>query len=113
MFHSRQHLIQWLQDNLTDRLLQNILQRGQLELLGAFNPLPGSSIPGWIVVLTSYITGQGHFICIGVDEKNGSVRWWRTKEVNWQNWDGDKSSNSLYYGDNPEAYREWKNAKST
>ena len=110
MFHSRQHLIQWLQENLTDRVLQNLLQGGgKLELLGGFSPLPSSSLSGWIVALTSYTTGRGHYICIGVDEETGFVRWWQTEEVDWQNWDGDKSKNPLYCGDNPEAYRRWKN----
>jgi len=112
MFHSRQHLIQWLQDNLTDRVLQNLLQGGgKLELFGGFSPLPNSSLSGWIVALTSYQTGQGHYICIGADEETGQCRWWQTEEVDWMCWDGDKAANPLYCGDNPENYREWKNER--
>jgi hypothetical protein len=108
MFHSRQHLISWLQDNLSDRVLQNLLQGGgELELLGGFSPLPGSSNPGWIVSLTSYQTGQAHYICIGVCQKTGKIRWWKTKGVEWKNWDGNKTENPLYQGDNPEIYKRW------
>ena len=110
MFHNRQHLFQWLTDNLTDRVLQNLLQgSGQAELLGGFCPLPGSTNPGWIVGLTSYRTGQTYYVCIGVNEETGKVRWWRTKGVQWENWDGDKSENKLYQGDDPEKYWRLKN----
>lgn len=110
MFHSRQHLISWLQDNLTDRVLQNLLQGGgEFELLGGFSPLPSSSNSGWIVSLTSYRTGKAYYICIGIDKETGQARWWRIKEVKWQNWDGGNSMNPLYQGDNPGAYKRWKN----
>lgn len=108
MFHNKQHLIQWLQDNLTDHVLQSLIQHGELELLGGFDPLPGSSNPGWIVALTSYRTGKTYYICIGIDKDTGQPRWWRTEKVKWQNWDGDKSKNSLYCGDVPNKYRQLK-----
>ena len=112
MFHSRQHLITWLQDNLTDRVLRNLLEGGgKLELLGGFQPLPGSSLglAGWIVALTSYRTGQCYYVCIGINEDTGQPRWWRTDQVDWRNWDGGESENPLYCGDNSEVYRRWQN----
>ena len=119
MFHNRQHLFQWLNDNLTnltDRVLHNLLQGGgQTELLGGFDPLPGSKGPGWIVKLTSYRTGQTYYVCIGVSELTGQPRWWRTEaeKVCWQDWGGEKSKNPLYRGDDPERYRRLKNEETT
>jgi len=113
MFHNKQHLFQWLTDNLSDRVLQNLLQGGgQAELLGGFSPLPGSTKPGWIVALTSYRTGKVYYVCVGVSEA-GKAHWWRAKGVQWENWDGGGAIKTLYRGDDPEKYKRLKYEKET
>jgi len=107
MVHHRQQLLNWLSKNLQDRVLLNALEYGTVELLGGFNKLPGSSTPGWIVKLIT-ANGKKHFVAIA----SNPLCWFRIKSVPWKNWDGDRSSNPLYQGDNPRRYLLWKIMKN-
>ena len=105
MIHHKQQLIRFLEQNVTDRVLQNALHRGVVEFLGGFRPLL-DDIPGWVVRLTSY---HGMIYNIGIIEKTGKLYWFRLVDAPWQSWDGDRTKKKLYKGDNPETYQKLKN----
>ncbi len=107
MVHNKQQLIKFLEQNIKDRVLQNALCRGRVEFCGGFNPLL-DDIPGWVVKLTSY-HGMSYDIGIFEDINTGYLRWFRVTEIPWQNWDGDRTEDKLYQGDDPEKYRGLKN----
>jgi len=105
MFHHRQQLINWLFKNVTDRVIKNALESGGVECCGRFDTLPTTNLPGWIVV----ITGRFKTYNIGIVADNFKLRWFRIKEIPWQNWIGDIAKSDIYRGDNPEKYQELKN----
>lgn len=110
MIHHRQQLINFLEQNVTDRVLQKAMNWGQIEFLGGFNPLFGSLL-GWCVSITSY-RGTTYNIGIIEDVNIGKLRWFRLTKIPWENWDGDRSEDKLYQGDKPEKYRRLKNEKN-
>ena len=107
MVHHKQQLLKFLEQNIKDRVLQNVLDSGVVEFLGGFRPLL-KDIPGWIVQLTS-CHNTVYNIGIFEDINIGKLRWFRLTEIPWENWVGDKSENRLYQGDKPEKYLELKN----
>lgn len=109
MIHHHQQLINFLEQNVTDRVLQNALNRGRVEFCGGFNPLVGS-FPGWVVSVTSY---RGTIYNFGIIENTntGKLRWFRLAKIPWKNWDGDRSEDKLYQGDFPEKYRRLKDER--
>jgi hypothetical protein len=101
MFHSRQHLIQWLIKNVTDKVLNIALTTGEVEVLGGFNPLPTSDSPGFLVRITS-VYKSTYIVAVVADHR---PRWFRVKDFSWRHYVGDIASNPLYQGDEPEAYK--------
>jgi len=97
MIHSRTELIQWVRKNVTDLVLQNAMEWGQIQNLGGFWPLPTSSRPGWIVRIT---TGRNRTYHIAIGVKDFGLYWFRLKEVDWSTWAGHRTTNELYRGDN-------------
>lgn len=105
---TRQHLIQWLVDNVTDRILQNALNGGKVESFGWFNSLPYINTPGFIVSVTSYRQST-YLIAVGFKEITGVPFWFRIEGLNnvtWSNWKG--GTDKLHQGDFPEKYRRLK-----
>jgi len=109
MIHTRQQLIEWIEENVTDRTLQCAMNRGDLEVLGGFNPLPTSANPGWIIqiktVCATYLVAVAH------DQSNlGRFYWFNAPHVPWQNWTGHKwigdKGHELEKGDRPGLYFE-------
>jgi hypothetical protein len=96
MLHTRQELINWIHQNVTDPVIQHLLEWGRVENLGGFDPLPTSKNPGWVVKITSR-SGRVWFVAVGV--KNYQLYWFRLKEVDWGNWVGENAKNELYRGD--------------
>jgi len=96
-------LIEWIKNNVTDRVLLNALDRGTVEVLGGFDPLPTSTNPGWMVRLQSPF-GPTHLIAVAWDTVNFRLYWFRAPDVPWENWMGRNTENRLYRGDYPELY---------
>jgi len=109
MIHHRQQLITWLLKNVTDRVIQNAIESGRIENCGGFNPLPTTNLPGWILIITS---GRNKTYNIAVVSENFKLRWFRVKDVPWENWIGDTATSEVYQGDNPEKYQGLKNVNS-
>ena len=100
MIHCRQHLMNWLvKESKDDVLLNNaLLESGnRVELLGTFDPLPGSKNPGWLVDVTSY-RGRKDLIAIVKDYLGRPIRWHIAGGIDWDNWKGP-SDDALIGGD--------------
>lgn len=78
MIHTRDQLIDWLNQNVTDLILQQALQHGRIEVLGGYYaPLPTSKNSGWLVHL---VGPYGHCYLIAVAEDRtqlGRFYWFR------------------------------------
>lgn len=101
MIHNRQHLIQWVTKNISDKVIQQAIESGRIENLGGFNPLSGSN-PGFVVSITS-VRNKIYYIGVVLDQYQ--IRWFRLKQIPWWNWVGDKSKSSLYQGDRSKIYK--------
>lgn len=98
MIHTRGQLIDWIKKNVTDRVLLNALDRGDVWLVGGFDPLPASFAPGWLVRLRSRT--RSYFLAVAIDEVLGRLRCYRAPYVSWETYTG--GSNQLYAGDKPD-----------
>ena len=100
---NRQQLITWLEDNAPPSTLRAV-RDGQVELLGLFDPIPSSSNPGWITVVTSAITTRTWNVVVSMQLKKPFFYTWMIEEVPWGNWKGDRMRNPLHSGDDPVKY---------
>lgn len=108
-FRDRNDIIEWAEQNLPPqyRAVARAFRRGSIEFLGGFSDI--ISLPGWIIKVTSKFR-KVYYVAIVVE----SVPFAEMcvviiDNVPWEHWDGDKSDNPLYQGDNPEKYKELKN----
>lgn len=102
--HNRQQLINWLEDNAPPSTLRAV-RDGQVELLGLFDSIPSSSNFGWIVAVTSLITGRTWYVVVSMQMKKPFYYTWMIEEVPWGNWIGGIMDNPLHRGDDHDAYR--------
>lgn len=101
--NTRQQLITWLEDNSPTPSTLRAVRDGQVELLGLFDPIPSSSNPGWIVRVTSAITGREWYVVISMRKfKKPTYYAWVVGEVPWRSWQGYRTENPLHYGDDRE-----------
>lgn len=80
---------------------------GTVENLGAFRHIAGGS--GWILKITSKFKSI-YYIAIIVHYLNYRVT--LLNEPPWKYWEGDKSDNKIYQGDNPLLYKELRDGKT-
>lgn len=90
MILNREQLITWLKRNVKDRPIQDTLANEDTILYGGFDPLPGSKVAGWIIKI-----GE-HYVCISATRP---PRWWRAKEIPWENYVGRTSDNPIVRGE--------------
>ncbi len=103
--HTRNYLIKFIEDNAPfTSILRAALYYN--ENLGSFSKLPVCNGGGWIVRLISKFNKQW-LIAIAPDETIASKYriWILFNGVPWKFWNGDRSKNPLYYGDDPEEYK--------
>lgn len=103
--NTRRQLIEWLEDNAPTASTQRAVRDGMVELLGLFNPIPSSPNPGWIIAVTSLITGTTWNIVVAMQMKRPFYYTWIIKEVPWENWVGEHMSWQLHRGDNHDKCR--------
>lgn len=108
---TRQHLIEWLDNNVTDRVLKNVLNGGKVEAYGWFDQLPYTETPGFIVALTSY-RKKTYIVAVSFREVTADPYYFRIKDVPWSKWKGWNYPDELRRGDNPEKYRRIKDEKN-
>ena len=116
-FRDRNDIIEWAEQNLPPqyRAVARAFRRGSIEFLGGFSHVdPYIHKPGWVIKITSefkkvyYIAVLPRYITelMMKHQRPHSIL---VNEPPWEHWDGDKSDNPLYQGDNPEKYKELKN----
>ncbi len=107
-FQNRNDIIKWAMDNLPKsfRTIARSFEEGVVEFLGGFKDIPLLN-PGWMISVTSK-HGHTRYLFISTCGNN-DYRLFVLREIDWECWDGDKSDNKLYRGDNPEKYKELKN----
>ena len=103
MIHTRSQLLDWIKQHVNDRVLKLAIERGSVEVLGGFEPLPTSANPGWLVQVTSSY-GHTYLIAVASDPTTYGEYWFQAPRVPWANWIGHKSTNPLYQGDHPKLY---------
>jgi len=92
MFHNRQQLIEWLENNPPTKTIGRAISEGTIEVYGIFKNI--QRLPGWIVHVTSThgqewdvaILNENHHLIVGIMRK-----------VVWKNW--------IKNGDKPEHYK--------
>jgi len=102
---TKNDLINWLGKYSSRRAIQGALLEGKIELLGWFTPAPGSSNPGWIVVVTSK-HGLVWNVVVSPRLVTGKLNSYVVDEIDWKNYKGGNTP--LFAGDNPERYKELK-----
>lgn len=100
---NRQQLITWLEDNAPPSTLRAV-RDSQVELLGLFDPIPTSSNPGWILIVTSMITKRTWNVVVSMQLKKPFYYTWMIEKVPWGSWIGDVMDNPLHHGDRPKKY---------
>ncbi len=91
------------------RSIHRAFHEGHIENAGAFQHIPPIGRSGWILKLTSKFK-KNYYIAIAT----GDLRYYvyPLGEIPWQYWEGDKSDNKLYQGDNPILYKELRDAET-
>ena len=114
-FRTRQDLIEWLGQQDIQGSQGRAVENGSLELLGGFHSVPPKNWPGWIVRAALQVGSQQYIyhvaiVCNGHEYKVINIP---EALIPWDQWDGDKSTNDLYRGDNPEIYKEMKSCHAS
>lgn len=111
-FQSKDQIIDWLIDNCPRPAIVRALEQGKIEFLGGFNPIPPSTLPGWILKGTS-LYGKKWIIAILANDIKHIYEIRIIKTIPWKNWTGtDPFTNhnsfrmELFSGDNPKKYKE-------
>ena len=108
-FQSKNCIIDWLIDNCPRPAIVRALEQGRVEFLGGFNPIPPPTLPGWILKVTSLYNKQWN-VAILADDVGHRYEIRIIKFIPWECWMGELKE-PLFCGDNPELYKELKNAK--
>ena len=116
-FQSKENIIDWLIDNCPRRPIVRALEQGKIEYLGGFNLIPPSTLPGWILKVTSIYGGKWNVAILANDIKHVyEIR--IIKFIPWKNWvgtnfwNGNSFRDKLFSGDNPELYKELKDGQN-
>ena len=96
--HNRTTLLEWLEDNAPTPSLKRALLSGlPITILGAFNPLPDSNSPGFIVRANSK-TGRVYHVAITMPTFR-KPNAYMIKYIDWKTYVGGERP--LYTGDMP------------
>jgi hypothetical protein len=96
--HNRDTLLGWLEDNAPTPSLRRALLSGlPVTVLGAFNPLPDSNSPGFIVRACSK-TGRVYHVAITVPRFK-ETNAYMINYIDWKSYTGGKRP--IYRGDMP------------
>lgn len=111
-FQTENDIIDWLIDNCPRPAIARALDHGKVEYLGGFNLIPPSTLPGWILKVTS-VHGKQWIIAVLANDTKHVYEIRIIKSVPWKNWIGTDSLFNhrtfrikLFSGDNPELYKE-------
>ena len=104
----REQLLRWLEQNAPTASIRRAVGEGSVEFLGWFKEIPGSKFPGWVMRVTSTITG---IVWNVVTREDSIIRcnycvWVLDEDPPWHTWNLTDSMNPFYHGDNLEVYRQ-------
>ena len=103
----RTQLMKWLEENAPTASIRRAVGEGSVEFLGFFDFVPGSKFPGWIVQVTSTITGIIWYVIVRPVLSSGYYAWVLDDvDISWSSWNPKNSINPFMQGDNPEKYRQ-------
>ncbi len=117
---TRNDIMAWLEDHAPRPAIARAMQGGNTELLGVFRRIPPQGVMGWIVSITTKYDIVWH-VAIKPNKLMGDYWCHVVSDVPWEHWMGDiehgelptaTPGTPLYAGDNPEKYKELKNAKT-
>ena len=111
---TRNEIMKWLEEHAPRPAIARAMQEGSTELLGVFRHVLPYGKMGWIVNVTSKHGSVWH---VGIHAHEHMQGYWChvTSQVFWEHWMGDVGegqNKQLCRGDNPDKYREMKNAKT-
>ena len=102
----REQLLRWLEQNAPTAYMRRAVGEGSVEFLGWFSEILGSTHPGWIIKVTSTITGIIWYVVVrSISYTTNYCAWVFNTHVPWEHWNPSDSMNPFYHGDNLEAYR--------
>ena len=101
---TKNDLIALVQSLLSPRYASTcrMFHEGTVENLGGFECIPPTDKPGWVLRVVSSFK-KIHYLAAVVDKFRHYV--FLIDKPPWKYWEGDKSDNKLYQGDNPEEYK--------
>ena len=104
----RGQLLSWLEQNAPTASIRRAVGAGSVEFLGWFSVLHGSIDPGWVVRVTSSITGIIWYTVVKSCKPGYSRQyhaWVLDEDPPWAFWNPTDSENPFMQGENPETYR--------
>ena len=101
--------MKWLEENAPTASIRRAVGEGSVEFLGWFRVLQGSVDSGWVIQITSSITGIIWYVVVkrcrpGYYRQHHA--WILDGDPPWAFWNQNDSENPFIYGDNPEQYRQ-------
>lgn len=99
---NKNDLLAWLEENAPRKAIANAMIDGTVELLGFFNPVPGSSLAGWVIKITSKRKMSWNIIITIGTLGLPIYHAYTIETVQWENYVGGKTP--LFVGDNPISY---------
>ena len=107
---NRTDLFGVLEENPPHKMTQILeaLSTGKTEVLGGFNLIPPSPLPGWIIIVTSK-RGTVWNVVISAHENPPRFTTWIVQRIPWEYWAGriDRDP-TVYDGDKPIEYEKRK-----
>lgn len=76
---------------------------GKVEVLGGFRVIPPSTLPGWMVLVTT-VHGKDYAVAVTADQAMHRYRVWIADKVPWGEWLGFIGDYSVRSGDHPTLY---------
>lgn len=99
----RKHLIRWIINNCTRKIVVRAMEEGSVENLGWFTKLGPDEDPGWTVKVTSE-RGKVWYVEV-VPRRNRMSVYINENKPMWGNWDGSGTIDiCLINGDRPQEY---------
>ena len=99
---NRNELIEFLEEHAPNPSIARALQEGTVENLGGF--FGGAAGDYWVMRVISRFN-KIWYVATRPRIFQKEYHAYELKEVSWEFWEGDKSTNKLYQGDNPKEYK--------
>ena len=109
MIRTVDNLIEWLEDNIGNPIHRWSLENDKIEVLGFFLYCYADSFGTYVIKLSSK-HGNTHYFRIIINDFGRVYNYQLISKPEWLYWNPEDSRNPLYAGDNPEKYKELRDA---